>query len=103
MQRTTHELNALAEKEASTPPDETLLKLKLARGLGITLLEQCISFLPNNYSANTYPKAHVGIYVSLSLLHSHVASRSKGLVQTVAFDTNHSSYYYANLLWAMAS
>jgi hypothetical protein len=45
-------LEEQAERDASLPPDETLLKLKIARGLGITLIED---------SVGAYSKAHIGM------------------------------------------
>jgi hypothetical protein len=56
LKRAEESLRVLEEQavlDASMPPDETLLKLKIARGLGITLIED---------SAGVYSKAHIGIY-----------------------------------------
>lgn len=60
----------------SSVPDETLLKLKLARGLGVSLI------------GDSFEKAHV-------------TSGSKGDVAVCDLKA-HSSFYVANMLWQLA-
>ncbi|KAL3898896.1 MAG: hypothetical protein SGCHY_002422 [Lobulomycetales sp.] len=80
-------LDAQVEAESSLPPDETLLKLKLARGLGVSLIEAPVD--GESSGLRRYVKAHV-------------VSESRGQVANVDFDdARYSPFYYANLLWEL--